>query len=373
MGILWYCLYSQSRIRIDVINGPDLASPSPLLVLCVFSSNEKRIVWEDEATKCLIEARRQTDQEFRANKRTKPIWEKVAAYLNLKGHLFTFHQCHVKWKNLLRDYRLTKQHNANSPNEHKEMQAGNGILALMDEFLEKDSSVTPYFEKGLPFQEFRADSKLASSPLAATLKRPASPEIKKEITESKIKADNTSPIANQGLWRLEDEPSPELGGSNLIIPPDGIASRQTIGSASPSPNPPSTSTSTIIHTPTNTPIHPNPSNSKPPRKRLAIAPTPLIFSSPAPSQMCVSIHTKKKSPYKSNLVVTKGMTFSDLLRHVFPDGPPNGKRFVTKTAIDDSGKEYLSDQPVESLVGAHGHADIWVNVEDDHVNYDELF
>ncbi|CAG8451593.1 14439_t:CDS:2 [Ambispora leptoticha] len=339
------------------------------------SATPQRIVWEDEATKCLIEARRQTDQEFRANKRTKPIWEKVAAYLNSKGHFFTFHQCHVKWKNLLRDYRLTKQHNANSPNEHKEMQAGSGILALMDEFLEQDSSVTPYFEKGPPFQEFRA-----------------SPEIKKEITEIteiKIKTemvhcqlvdpllefydDNNSPIANQGLWRLEDEPSPELGGSNLMITQDGIASRQTIGSASPSPNLPSTSTSTIIHTPTNTPIHPNPSNSKPPRKRLAIAPTPLLYTSPTPSQMCVSIHTKKKSPYKSNLVVTKGMTFSDLLKHVFPDGPPNGKRFVTRTAIDDSGKEYLLDQLVESLVGAPGHADIWVNVEDDHVDYDELF
>ncbi|KAG9292290.1 hypothetical protein G9A89_009102 [Geosiphon pyriformis] len=276
------------------------------------ATTPQRIVWEDEATKCLIEARRHADAEFRANKRTKPIWERVAQYLNAKGHFFTFHQCHVKWKNLLRDYRLTKQHNANNPNESKEMQAGPGFLGLMDEFLETNS-----------------------------------------------------PTVNPSIWPHEDQPSPDLG--NLVIPSDAIITRPP--STTPPQLVPLAASNTITITPNSSPT----ANKSGTRKRVPIVPHPMpsTFSQPL---MCVSIHTKKKSPYKSNVIVTKGMTFEELLNHVFPNGPPVGKRFVTRTALDDSGKEYLPNQSVDQLIGGiNGHADLWVGVEDDNVNYDELF
>ncbi|CAG8497173.1 4875_t:CDS:2, partial [Cetraspora pellucida] len=40
----------------------------------------------------------------------------------------------------------------------------------------------------------------------------------------------------------------------------------------------------------------------------------------------ITLNTKKKSPLKSNVHITKNMTFQDLLNYVFPNGPPTGKR-----------------------------------------------
>src|ERR1044072_6850302 len=54
-----------------------------------------------------------------------------------------------------------------------------------------------------------------------------------------------------------------------------------------------------------------------------------------------TIHLRKKSPYKSNIQITKGMTFQDLIKFVFPMGPPDGKRFITKLSLDMDGKVFL--------------------------------
>ena len=50
-----------------------------------------------------------------------------------------------------------------------------------------------------------------------------------------------------------------------------------------------------------------------------------------------TVHLKKKSPYKANIQITKKMTFQDLTRFVFPMGPPEGKRFITKSSLNTDG------------------------------------
>ena len=63
----------------------------------------------------------------------------------------------------------------------------------------------------------------------------------------------------------------------------------------------------------------------------------------------VTIHLKKKSPYKTNIQIMKGMTFQDLTNFVFPIGLPEGKRFITKSSLDSDGKVFLSEQIIEEV------------------------
>ncbi|PKB95973.1 hypothetical protein RhiirA5_435700 [Rhizophagus irregularis] len=85
-----------------------------------------------------------------------------------------------------------------------------------------------------------------------------------------------------------------------------------------------------------------------------------------------TIHLKKKSPYKSNIQITKGMTFQDLIRFVFLSGPPEGKRFVTKSSLDTDGKVFLSEQMIEEVF-FELHIHLWIDIEKTLVNFDELF
>ena len=43
------------------------------------------------------------------------------------------------------------------------------------------------------------------------------------------------------------------------------------------------------------------------------------------------------------------MTFKDLIKFVFPMGPPEGKRFVIKSSLDINGKVFLSEQMIEEI------------------------
>ncbi|GES89437.1 hypothetical protein GLOIN_2v1787544 [Rhizophagus clarus] len=62
-----------------------------------------------------------------------------------------------------------------------------------------------------------------------------------------------------------------------------------------------------------------------------------------------TVHLKKKSPYKPNIQITKGMTFQDIIKYAFPMGPPEGKRFVIKSSLDIDGKAFLSEQIIEEV------------------------
>ena len=86
----------------------------------------------------------------------------------------------------------------------------------------------------------------------------------------------------------------------------------------------------------------------------------------------ITIHLKKKSPYKSNIQITKKMTFQDLINFVFPMGPPEGKRFVTKSSLDTDGKVFLSEQMMEEVF-FEPHIHLWIDIEKTSVNFDELF
>ncbi|CAB4494689.1 hypothetical protein RhiirA1_461176 [Rhizophagus irregularis] len=70
--------------------------------------------------------------------------------------------------------------------------------------------------------------------------------------------------------------------------------------------------------------------------------TPILSKKIKPN--LATVHLKKKSPYKSNIQITKGMTFQDLIKYVFPMGPPEGKRFVIKSSLNTDGKTFLSEQ-----------------------------
>ena len=66
------------------------------------------------------------------------------------------------------------------------------------------------------------------------------------------------------------------------------------------------------------------------------------------------------------------MTFQSLLAYIFPKGSPNGKRFVIKSSLDISGKNYLPEQVISKLF-TDEHVNIWIDIENIDVNYDELF
>src|SRR5947209_5079908 len=63
----------------------------------------------------------------------------------------------------------------------------------------------------------------------------------------------------------------------------------------------------------------------------------------------VTIHLKKQSPFKENIHVTKGMTFSDLINFVFPAGAPKDKRFIFKSSFEAGGKQFLPEQIMHNI------------------------
>jgi hypothetical protein len=84
------------------------------------------------------------------------------------------------------------------------------------------------------------------------------------------------------------------------------------------------------------------------------------------------MHLKKKSPYKSNIQITKGMTFQDIIKFVFPIGPPEGKRFVTKSSLNMDGKVFLAEQIIEEVF-SESHVHLWIDIEKTEIDFNELF
>jgi len=66
------------------------------------------------------------------------------------------------------------------------------------------------------------------------------------------------------------------------------------------------------------------------------------------------------------------MTFQDLIKFVFPMGPPEGKRFVIKSSLDVDGKVFLSEQMIEEVF-FDLHINLWIDIEKTTINFDELF
>jgi hypothetical protein len=86
----------------------------------------------------------------------------------------------------------------------------------------------------------------------------------------------------------------------------------------------------------------------------------------------VTVNTRKRSPYKSNIHITKGMTFKELIAFIFPSGPANNKRFIIKSSLNDNAKEYLPEQIMDTVFFEE-HVNIWVDMELISVDLDELF
>jgi hypothetical protein len=84
------------------------------------------------------------------------------------------------------------------------------------------------------------------------------------------------------------------------------------------------------------------------------------------------MHFKKKSPYKSNIQIIKGMTFQDLIKYVFPIGPPEGKRFVIKSSLNTDGKTFLSEQIIEEVF-FDLHINLWIDMETIIIDFNDLF
>jgi hypothetical protein len=100
---------------------------------------------------------------------------------------------------------------------------------------------------------------------------------------------------------------------------------------------------------------------------------PILIQSPKKIKPSLAtIHLKKKSPYKTNIQITKGMTFQDLTKFVFPIGPPEGKRFITKSSLDTDGKVFLSEQLIKEVF-CELHIHLWIEIEKTAINFDELF
>ncbi len=86
----------------------------------------------------------------------------------------------------------------------------------------------------------------------------------------------------------------------------------------------------------------------------------------------VTIHLKKKSPFKENIHIAKGTTFADLISFIFPAGPSKDKRFILKSSFEMGGKQFLPEQIMHDTFYEE-HADVWVDMEKIIQNYDDLF
>jgi hypothetical protein len=53
-------------------------------------------------------------------------------------------------------------------------------------------------------------------------------------------------------------------------------------------------------------------------------------------------------------------------------GPPEGKRFVTKSSLDKDGKVFLLEQMIEEVF-FEPHIHLWIDIEKIIINFDELF
>jgi hypothetical protein len=74
----------------------------------------------------------------------------------------------------------------------------------------------------------------------------------------------------------------------------------------------------------------------------------------------VTLHLKKKSPFKENIHVTNGMTFANLINFVFPAGPSKDKQFIFKSSLETGGKQFLPEQIIHDIFYEE-HADVWRN------------
>ena len=86
----------------------------------------------------------------------------------------------------------------------------------------------------------------------------------------------------------------------------------------------------------------------------------------------VTIHLKKKSPFKENIHVTKDMTFADLISFIFSADPSVEKQFIFKSSFETGGKQFLPEQMLHDIFHEE-HADIWVDMKKIISNYDDLF
>src|SRR4051812_15988845 len=86
----------------------------------------------------------------------------------------------------------------------------------------------------------------------------------------------------------------------------------------------------------------------------------------------VTLHLRKQSPFKENIHVTKGMTFSDLINFVFPAGPLNDKHFTFKSSFEAGGKQFLPGQIMHDIFHEE-YADVYIDMEKIISNYDDLF
>ena len=66
------------------------------------------------------------------------------------------------------------------------------------------------------------------------------------------------------------------------------------------------------------------------------------------------------------------MSFQDIINFVFPMGPPEGKRFVTKSSLNMDRKIFLSEQIIEEVF-FESHIHLWIDIEETNINIGELF
>ncbi|RIA92587.1 hypothetical protein C1645_820527 [Glomus cerebriforme] len=86
----------------------------------------------------------------------------------------------------------------------------------------------------------------------------------------------------------------------------------------------------------------------------------------------VTLHLRKQLPFKENIYIIKGMTFSDLINFVFSAGPPKDKRFIFKLSFEAGGKQFLPEQIMHDIFYEE-YANIWVDMEKIISDYNDLF
>ena len=70
-----------------------------------------RIIWDDAEMDLLVSERRRRNHEFHYSYRGNKIefWESVARRIHRRLNVtFSARQCEQKWRNLLRDYNVSK-------------------------------------------------------------------------------------------------------------------------------------------------------------------------------------------------------------------------------------------------------------------------
>lgn len=74
-----------------------------------FAPKKRAETWIKEETRILIALRREMDSQFNVSKSNRHLWERISRRMRQKGFNRSASMCTEKWRNLMKDFKKSKQ------------------------------------------------------------------------------------------------------------------------------------------------------------------------------------------------------------------------------------------------------------------------